>query len=185
MNTEGDFTRGPTSVLLQSSSLRIQPYPSRVNGRTRLSYFRIGVGITAPEGNSERSPDRLAPTGGSLYRGTIFLLGLLHRNGNDSTEFFHRQDVIQGKYSRQFPAACPAGRPDSVQLPDRTGDCCDSLPGIHAWIADSRGKQGRNPRYHGADGGNADRNPGVFRTADAALRIRNRTDSYGRDSAKP
>ena len=37
------------------------------------------VGIAAPEGNSERLPDRLAPPGGSLHRETIFLLGLLHR----------------------------------------------------------------------------------------------------------
>ena len=80
MNTEGEFTRGTTSVLLpgKAASGYIHILYA-VTGAPGAPTSHNGVGIAAPEGNSERSPDRLAPTGGSLYRGTIFLLSLLHR----------------------------------------------------------------------------------------------------------
>ena len=93
MNTEGEFHFAvPPQFYCRQAASGYFHILCALTGAPGFPTSRR-VGIAAPEGNSDRPPGRLAPAGGSLYRDTVFLLGLLHR----TAIIVRRFSAVKGK----------------------------------------------------------------------------------------
>ena len=92
-----NHSRYHLSFTARQGSLRIQSYPSRCNGRTRRSYFpQAGLGL--PLRRVIRK-DHLTASHrpAALCTGKHLPTGSPSSHRHDSTDFFQRQEGIQGK----------------------------------------------------------------------------------------